>query len=969
MPLYFRSIGSCYYCIKPYPFFIGLIFLFVSNQHMLAQTDSLAASILSELASSDFTSKQQLNNNFDLLEKSEHVLSDYNKKKYYKIGLESATDNSLEFEISNYAEALGTIYETSAKTNEDLDSAIYYYNRFLQSAIVQDAVGRQARAYNCLGSVYQTISDIKNALDHFHLSIEAYKKSDQPKGIAYPLSNISYIYLNLGDIPNAIRFTKEGLQISQSLSEPERLYNTIFKCGDLILQFQMMEVFDSARVYLEYGLAEVQKMEAKPKSIRNQGVLFNFYQSSIDYFIEVKNFEEAEKFYQKISANRHIDSGWGALLKIRYALGTDNIESLDTLINNAPSFLTDPEGPYYHRYISHREKYFERIGLAKEAYADLKIINDIESKNHKENAKIYSEYMNSKFALVDSDHKVQLLSKQNQLKSFQTKMALVGGLFFILSSLFLYRQKRKIADQNKILKKQSNTIKEQSNKILSQTESKEQLFANISHELRTPLTLISSPINQLLKNDTQSKELNLISRYSNQLLTLTDQILDVTKNNFEGIKLNYTCFKIDALITYIQNEFELNASELGIQLVFVNNLPANFSVVTDTDKLITIIKNLISNALKYSEGAGTITSKFELDNEILLLEFTDTGQGISKEDITHIFDRFFQSSNNSASSGGVGLGLAICKDYVEKLGGSISVTSTETEGAQFSISLPIKTDTKSLDYFPYYEFPKIFSLQDDFLPILNDDDLPDEYLLIVEDNLDLCKHLKGILEEDYQLSFAHNGGKALNQINSKIPKVIISDWMMPGIDGKELVQMLKSNEEFASIPILMLTARNHPEDRLSILRIGVDDYITKPFVPDSLKAHINHLVELSDSRLSEEQENNEFSGFKQTDLLFLKELEKVTLKNISDFDFTLSTISTELKISPRQLNRKVKGLTGLTPKQYVTEFRFKEAKRLLETKAYSTVKAVIYSVGFKAEQNFSRNFKKRFGKYPKEILY
>lgn len=950
-------------------FLFSAVFLLIAyNQKLIAQNDSIELSILSELEESTFGTEEVLNNNFTLLSDNEAFLSVEDRKKYLYKGYEHSVEMSYEKGISDYAEAIGVLYKYSLNSNEELDTAIYYFEKLLESGRVQESFELQGSAYSSIGYISQQKNEIKKSLDYFHLAIESYKQSANPNDVVYPLGSISYLYDYLGDVSSSIKYTKEALKISQLLDEEDKQYNTIHKCSNLIRLFKESEKYDSSQFYLDYALQDVQIFESEPKTSRNQGALFNFYQAGIDYFLKIKKYEEAEDFYQKVNSNIHIDSGWGRLLKIRYAVDTDNIKSLEKLIQNAPAFLKDPDGPYYHNFIYHQVKYFENTGKYKDAYAVLDKINALENENTLKNSKIYSEYMNSKFALSESKHNVELLNNQSQLKSLQTKIAAIGGLFFVLISIFLYRQKLRISEQNSILHEQSKTIKEQSNKILSQTESKEKLFANISHELRTPLTLISSPVNRLMKKNEQNRELQLISRYSNQLLTLTDQILDVTRNNFEGIKVNMSSFEAKSLLHYIQEEFEPVASKIGVELIFENNLNNDFIAVTDTDKLNTVVKNLISNALKYNNGSGSITTKLDYQNENLLLDFIDTGQGVCKEDITFIFDRFFQSSSNNSSTGGVGLGLAICKEYVEKLGGTISVTSTKMEGSQFSIILPVKTDAESIESVPLFEFPKRLSPQIDLLPVLSKNYLPEEYLLIVEDNLDLCKHLNDILKDDYSLSFAHNGKEALRQIKMQSPKAVVTDWMMPIMDGKKLVHSIKEDDHLSSIPILMLTAKNQPEDRLSILRVGVDDYVTKPFVPDSLKAHINHLVELSENRLTDE-ENNEYTGFKQSDLLFLQQLENVTIKNLSDFDFKLSTISEELNVSPRQLNRKVKALTGLTPKQYVNEFRFKEAKRMLETREHSTVKAVIYSVGFKAEQNFSRNFKKRFGMYPKEILY
>ena len=906
----------------------------------------------------------------NLVRKNENTLTTKQRKKYLHQGFYQAKDQQRDTLVFKFAEYLGDIFEYNAQSKTDLDSSIYFYQIYLDIALKFKSNALIADAYNSIGAPYHLNGNLEKALTSFTNSIEYYKKSDEPEGRVYPLSNLSNIYSVYGDIETSIKYTKEGLELSQLLSPIEKTYNALYKCSDLIFQYDELEKSDSAFYYLQQGEKAI-TTDSIPETARFQGVLFNFHQACIIHFLKKGDAKNAKKYHDKILKNQYIGSGYGILLRIRYELESGNIEAAGNLINNAPEFIRDTSSVHGLEYIHHRSEYFEKIGEFEKAIIDFKMVKELEERRENDKAFEYANYLKYKLDLNKKEHQIKLLEKDNKLKSSQAMSFGIGAIGILLASSFFIFQYFQLRKKNNQLKKQGELIERQSKTIHEEAILKENLFENISHELRTPLTLISSPINYLLnkgsRNIEDRKNLELISNYSNQLLNLTNQVLDITKSKFNQIKVNVFSFHLDNLLDYLKNEFELKASKQNIELVFINDSKIDTLLLTDAEKLITILKNLILNAIKYSKETGTITITSHLENETLKVRVNDTGQGITEEALPYIFDRYYQSSEMKTMLGGVGLGLAICKNYIHLLGGKIEVVSTKEIGSTFSIEVPLK-HSNALDSVQPFEFPKVYLPKPNILPKLQDDFLPNDYLLIVEDNIDLCHHINDVLKKDYLMSFAQDGNEALNQIKRKIPKIIITDWMMPGMDGEELISNLKSNELYTSIPILMLTARNQPVDRLSILRVGVDDYLTKPFIPDSLKAHVNRLDELASSRIFEEPEYK-IPKLSKVDTELLQKLEKVIFKNIANFDFSLSDISDDLKISPRQLNRKVKSLTGLTPKQYVNEIRYQEAKRMLETREYSTVKAIIYSVGFKSEQNFSRNFKKRFGKYPKEILY
>ena len=580
-----------------------------------------------------------------------------------------------------------------------------------------------------------------------------------------------------------------------------------------------------------------------------------------------------------------------------------------------------------------------------------------------------AEQKEAENALLTEEKKNQALTIRQKNYAIAAISLGLLSLGFILMQMYMARKKQKQLNQQ--LATQANELKQ--NQLF-----KNRLFGNIAHELRTPLTLITGQLDLISKESPVDlkvqQKLQIAKNTSQDLLGLTNQILDLTKSEVGLVKTTVSNFPLLDLLNYLQLQFEPIAQRKDIALQFTTT-DEKVELSTDAEKLLTILRNLLSNALKYNQAQGRIKldcKKIGTDIEIVV---EDSGQGIPQADLSLIFDRYYQSQQTQTAEGGIGVGLAICKEYIQLLGGTIRVQSTLGKGSSFIIRFPQKMTTNTLN-IPKYEFPKYLATTYPELPRLQTaNESIEEYVLVVEDNLELSHYIYELLQEEHTVYFAANGQEALQQIDLQAPIAIITDWMMPVMDGAALIKHLKNSENFATIPVLMLTARTDIKEQLAVLRIGLDDYLTKPFDATVLKAHLNHLIEQTRQQLHIRKEDELMNQLETRLLAFdpkeqelLKQVEQIVLKNIASFDLTLEKISQIIGLSERHLSRKIKQLTKLTANQFVNEIRFREAKRMLLEKEYTSVKAVVYSVGFKSEKVFSRNFKKRFGKYPKELL-
>jgi signal transduction histidine kinase/CheY-like chemotaxis protein/streptogramin lyase len=530
---------------------------------------------------------------------------------------------------------------------------------------------------------------------------------------------------------------------------------------------------------------------------------------------------------------------------------------------------------------------------------------------------------------------------------------------------------------------------------------KTRFYANVSHELRTPLTLLLAPLSTVLKNgnlDNRSFTLVRLARQNAQsLLKLVNEILDLNKLEANKLELKTEKTTVYSLVRRIIANFESAAEIQGVHFDFDYQADAYLQLMLDTDKFEKIINNLLSNAVKFTPAKGRITVTVVEDNSLLKITVADTGRGIHPDDLPHIFNRFYQSNQADAlTEGGTGIGLSLSAELAKLMDGKLSVKSSLGEGSIFTFELPKKEvlgtviDTELIDNQNIVAENELLEAEippSVFLPKTVENGQR-KTVLIVEDNKSLRDYLTLILEPHYTILNAENGSVALTILEQNIkPNLVLSDVMMPVMDGFQLLSHLKTSEIYSSIPVVMLTARAELQDKLKALRIGVDDYLIKPFEEEELLVRIENLLKNANVRQQIRQEEqvqkadttgsgnfeslpnlSEIPPLSIDDQNWLADLENVLRDNISDYNLSTDRIADMLHTSRSQFYRRVRLLTGLTPTEYLQEMRFNHARLLLEQRTVSSVKAAAAAVGMRQVQNFSQHFKERFGKLPSDYL-
>lgn len=574
--------------------------------------------------------------------------------------------------------------------------------------------------------------------------------------------------------------------------------------------------------------------------------------------------------------------------------------------------------------------------------------------------------------------------------------------YFVTGILLLYWLVRR-RYKRKYVEAQLKMETEHRARLEDLDKTKSRFFAGISHEFRTPLTLIEGPLQDLKASTKRKKQqaiIDMMLRNTNRLKRLVDQLLDLSYLQSHEMKMQVRPVQLIAFLKNIIAAFESYAfrEEISLKLQAPENLE-DTEIFMDIDKMEKVFSNLLSNAIKFTPAGGSVdlmvesppASKDKTGGDAIKIIVKDTGRGIPHHVLPRVFDYFYQyRDENKSKESGAGIGLALSRELIHLHHGKITVISAEGRGTEIVVSLltgkgHFKPEEISdeppeqVEYSPgksplsesmVEEAPDEFDMNNSTASKPVTENLPT--LLLVEDNPDMRSYITRFLEKDYRVLQAIDGEQGMKIARDEIPDLVISDVMMPKMDGFELCEQLKANELTSHIPLIMLTAKGACEDRLTGLELGAVEYLTKPFDKQELKVRIANLMKLK--RQSQEQVRKELASadgplsalpVTSADNRFLQRAIEILEQHISDPDFTARELAKNLGMSRAHLNRKLKGLTGQKTTEFIRFVRLKRAAELLRQK-YGTVSEIAYESGFNHLSYFARCFKEQYGVAPSE---
>jgi signal transduction histidine kinase/DNA-binding response OmpR family regulator len=585
-----------------------------------------------------------------------------------------------------------------------------------------------------------------------------------------------------------------------------------------------------------------------------------------------------------------------------------------------------------------------------------------------------------KIALMEMTHEMELKEQSIKLLEYEKEIqvfwrnVLIGGFVLVcIAATIIYmlirsraRKTRQLLEVEKLLTR----------KLQEVDRLKSAFFANISHEFRTPLTLILAPLEEELKkkNTPESREgLILIRRNANRLLDLVNQLLDLAKLEAGKMELEIRKGDLKQLVDLLLHSFDALARKR--EIIFEKNvrLPEHLYWF-DQDKIEKIISNILLNAFKFTPANGVVSVSMSIKKagRHLHVSIKDSGPGIATVDQEKIFSPFYQVKNSNVINEGTGLGLPLVKELVKLYGGTIEVSSEPGNGAIFNISVPIRKEEfperslrEGLDennIVQDYERDVSHQFTEESVQHDADKDL----ILIVEDNLELRHYITSALSPLYNVITAADGAEAFPLAFQHVPVLILTDLMMPNTSGIELTRIIKNDERTSHIPVILLTAKSDSRDRLEGLKTGADDYVTKPFSPEELLVRINNLIrqrkKLEQRYLGQLQPGTRPTALSIDDKFLLK-VGGIIESNLADDAFTVEALAHEAGLSKMQLLRKLKALTGLSPNDYIKNYRLKRAAEMISANT-DTISQIGYAVGFSDQSYFAKCFKKQFGVSP-----
>lgn len=842
--------------------------------------------------------------------------------KFALEALEIAEENKDSVRLAGHYNSVGSIY--LGKSLPEISAE--YYLKGITIAESLDQLGYAAQIYYNLANAFEIFNDQVSAKKYYLLAREKFEAIDN-------YTNHAYLYVGLGplatELDTAIHYLEKAIFYSHDQQTEWVLSSAYLLLGErLIEKGDLSGAIENYHRGLNYAI-----------SFQDDYYTLSAYDFLGTAYLDQGQLDSAAFYLQKALAG--VEQNADLRLRKEVFLHLARLE-------DAQRGRTE-EIPYWQLAFSLQDSIYD-------SYTEQQLQTNV------------ARFENEKKERELAEQRLELIKAQ----SVRNRL-LFGGIILLLLTagtfqFFLYRQRRRKREIEIALA----TEAKEAERLREIDELKTNFFTNVSHELRTPLTLITSPLEEVLK---KVKQVNLrpdierAHQNSQRLLGLINEILDLSKLEAGELRPTLSKINLNSFLRRVFFSFQSAADIKEITLAWDVDrvLP---SVMVDVPKLEKILNNLVSNALKFTPPGGKIilwidgAALTENPHSVLRLRVSDTGQGIHPNDLPHIFDRFYQSSQEQPL-GGTGIGLSLSRQLASLLGGKLSVESTWQQGSSFELELPVSTGTLPPHTLEQDEESTVATSASTAPALRFHSRRPQ--LMIVEDNPEMSNYLLEKLRPDYDCHLADNGAVALRMLEQQELDLIISDVMMPVMDGFGLREAINQHPGWKRIPFLLLTARSLPEDKVKGFQLGIDDYITKPFSLPELKARIHNLLENKLEREMALAANPEATPLTPEEEL-LQQAEAFVRQKLDDTTLSVEQLAKHLGYSQRNLSRMLTQASGLSPVKFILELRLQHARHLLETRQFATVAEVRYEIGIESASYFTTKFKQRFGCTPTEYL-
>lgn len=812
------------------------------------------------------------------------------------------------------------------------------------------------QALNNIGTDYRRMGVLDVAQEYHYrawtLSEECADTSfTAKKNRAISLNGLGNIYMTLGNYERADSALRLALKVEQQLHSTLGQAINYANLGSI---FEYRGQIDSAWVYYRKSMALNTEAGSTLGISLCHTYFGSLYKKARQYDKATEEYETAYRLMKASKDEWHALNSLIALADIYHTTGNDAKEmeylgkakAIAERIKS-PEHLTEIHTLYY--------KHYKRTGdyrTALSSYEQATVLQDsvlnMEKVNRIQNTSLNIERNRQAREMSEARHKLE-----QERTARYVGFAILGVVLLVLSGvLAIVLYTNRLRRRNHLALKRLSALREN-------------FFTNITHEFRTPLTVILGLSHNLQENDTEEVRENArtIERQGKGLLTLINQLLDISKIKSSVGNPDWCNGNIAAHLTMIIETYRDYARSRNIDLHFLAKEAVEMDFVPDY--VSKVMNNLLSNAFKFTPEYGKVSVSVWRESNCLFLDVADTGEGMDKETLSHVFEPFYQAETDARNIG-TGVGLALVKQIIDAVEGSITVESTVGKGTTFHIHVPIHNDSKrdmgitTIDNSPLLP-------ENETTPADSEGEDSQCHLLVIEDNRDIAAYIGSLFADRYAVSYAANGREGMEKALNLVPDLIITDLMMPGMDGLEVCRQVRENEIINHIPIIVVTAKITEEERIKGLEAGADAYLAKPFNADELRTRVEKLLD------RHRHLRDKFSNSADTDKeQKLTDVERHFLAKVVDFIYQLldkrhldvNTLADKLCMSPRQLHRKLVAITGDSPATYMLKIKMQRARNLLETKPGLTIENIADRCGFEHTPNFYSAFRKMYGVTP-----
>lgn len=859
-----------------------------------------------------------------------------------------------------------------------LDTTIYYLDQALEISTELGDKDGQSRALSGLGISYAKKGDFKNAIDIFMLDLRLGEEIGDETKVSGALSNIGQCHQYMRNDEEAIYYFNRSYRLAEKINNRGVIASSY---GNLGAIHQENGAYDSALYYYNKSRDLLQELGAKSGEVTDLESIGLIYEELENYTSALQYYGEALKLAEEIGARTQISSALSSI-------GTIQVKRGDSA--KAESNHTFARGQFALAIGNARQAYrlAEETGHNGQISRSSKLLSMILERQgaYKEALEMYQQFVAKRDSILSEENKAEVLRQGYQYDYEKKKLTddlahqlamdkeikqryflylILGVLVVFTAFIYLAWIKRK---------RLSKALEISNSKLKELNLYKDSMTAMINHDLRTPLTLINGYITRILSNDdnyltTETEgDLRNLERSSMKLIEMSEELQELLMLEEGRLTLSYAEVRMDEYLNILVSMFSSAADQCGVSLTYTSNV-GNLTVKLDQSHFDKIVYNLLTNALRYThEGDSIKVVLNKRKNSTFEILIEDTGIGISEESLPFIFDRFYQSNEAKREhKDGYGIGLSVVKQLIELHGGEITVDSTEGLGTIIRIVLPFNRDKQSSSEFNKDRIAgiKVSGPMADYHGMVGKFDETTPTILVVDDQEELRNYIVDLIGDGFQLRIAGNGREALKVLERDRIDLVLTDLMMPWMDGFDLIEEMKKNDRFKQVPIMVVSARTTEEDRLKILDQGVNNFLSKPFNPKELKRRIsNILMEKSNGVASWDQvvkDKNILSNIEQDTLT---KLNQFIVDRIDDSTLTIDEIANELNASRSKSINLVKSLTGKTPLAYIKSIRMEYVAHLISTGKVKNTSEAAKSIGMGNATQFANQYHKHFGRKP-----